>query len=455
MATPSMHKLPDELLTHIMCLALPCFESDDHISWSATASNVHSYLGTLLFVCKLWNALALSTPCLWTLAYWGGRNGEHTRTEEETAAWFTTFLYRSKCLPIHVMIDYPPPDTYYNRVRDDIHAKEWPGSKRVVKDALLMHSHRIQSFYWSYPDLDLWPHEATWNLLRSLCLVQSLELGGIQVRMDSLDYLRIVSCPGFILPCIPSPVYTASLRKFSLVSSQYQAFQGILSQHPLDELILSYCGYHGVSPLPSCASKVQFEGFDFRNACNIFAANTVHLSAVVRDIFHDFPTFGNLVTLDISFFFTVEDNIPVSPTLLIAHTPALRAFSYRGWVMWQQMRDLFFQLGGGMDWEVSRLAKVAPALELLRFVDIFAIDEVDDLEHAPWTGPEDLRVLLERRPHLKVELASVNFPNATPWRVYAPVAQEMPERLKARETTESDFKRATGPAVWDLANAVW
>lgn len=450
---PSIHMLPDELLSHIMCLALPYFESDDHISWSTTASNVHTYLGSLLFVCKLWNALALSTPRLWTLAYWGGHDGSHT--EEETATWFITFLSRSRGLPTHVMIDHPESYAYISRMWYGIEAKNSPNPRRAVKDALLLHSGRIQSLFWSYPEVELWPHGATWSILRSLCAVRFLELDSVQDRMDSLAYLQIKECPVFIQSCIPSPVYTSSLKKFQLQASHYGAFQELLLQCGLEEMILFDCDFYDVSTSPSCAPRIQFEGSHFREACDIFAANTIHLSAVVRDALIDFPIFGNLVTLDVSFLFIVQDELPVSPLVLISDAPALRAFSYRGSVTWQHMRDLFAKLGGEVDGEAASSARVAPSLAFLRLLDIYTTDEDDGLEGATATGPEQLRVLLERRPHLKVEFASVNLPDFMSRRVYLPVAKEMPERLVVRKTSALDFKRATGPAVWALADAGW
>lgn len=147
-----IHRIPNEILLHILWLGLPPFGEELPMRWDEFHRGsflVRPYLVRIQLVCKLWRTLCISTPRFWTMVTWTDndwvRCGEYN-AEPATKSLnaFRLFLSRSKTLPIHVYLDSP---YFWLTLYEEDNEGHIRSVSCAVSSELSCHAERVQSLY--------------------------------------------------------------------------------------------------------------------------------------------------------------------------------------------------------------------------------------------------------------------------------------------------------------------
>lgn len=162
--------LPPELLAEIQTHSLPLHSSlsaQTEVYFEALQNHSIHSLGRLRLVCRLWDAVAVSTPNLWRIVTCHESEG---RSAEVAFNMFQTYLQRSASVPIWVSIDLR--DTFVDPRQSDASENQFPTDEitQRVHTLLVQHHSRIEAFSWAGRGKPLWQLDSTWDAIKCLAI---------------------------------------------------------------------------------------------------------------------------------------------------------------------------------------------------------------------------------------------------------------------------------------------
>lgn len=439
----NINALPSELISHILYLGVPIFETDWFSANNCTVFAIRSYLLRILLVCRLWKDTALSTPSLWIFCYWGSLDWQRDGLDIHQS--LRSHLERSKSLPIWVVLDCLDEfDEESRQVAIDAIA--------TLRGILPMHRHRIHALVSKWPSPLTLPLGGPLDALRILWItrgstssaeidpvagLQTLAIRDHQYLGSGRDYLR--------------GLQTKTIQNIHLVGGYYATYHDLIKNCPgLESLSFRSCVFEHAPEDPIRIQRVQFIGtvMTFLPFAKIYFTSVEHLDITLeKDSMsrydYSFPTLYALVSLRFKFFGKTSLSLGVLSDML-AHSPALRYLEVNAHEIATPQADLYTeltsQLGGDEDSppesppssssnaEEHEVKLRAPSLQFLR------VGAIQDGERSLGAGGS-LRSLLLVRPLLRIQFVFIRNCSIYTLNEHLEVHKEFPDQIEVREDT--------------------
>lgn len=452
-----IHRLPNEVLSHIMCLGMPpsiVLGDSSRVPSPQPALQLRAYLSNIIYVCRLWHLLAISTPGLWTMLYY-----DPTQDQGWFMNSFLTFLARSKNLPIFVHLE-----------NNDFRRRGFQTTTRmsIISEAIRQHSQRIESLVLVNAYQLLWPKHARLDALKALDITigpDELPFPEDMHLVSSIAIRAKYSHNSSIDSLFRSWLSPSALKAVTLSHCTWVDYQDILQQcSDLEQLALCACIFptRVREELVSLrAHRVRFEGdrYEFGVSSMIYAANVVHLEVAVQynlgekrdddddddDEYIDSQYlhtegFHKMLSFEVDFsprWHPIElQELGYDLERVLGSATSLRVFRYRGRLDLGRFEQVLWDF-----WSNNPALLPAPALRHMQFITPFVLEPQPTFalgSASPKDGELDalalLRRLLSDRPLLSVDIAA----ELTRLDKYRVLETEFPGRVLLREPSESD-----------------
>lgn len=418
--------LPNELISHILCLGLPHFETNWLFTQFDTAIAIRSYRLRILLVCRVWTNIAMSTPLLWTFFFW--RWVDWQRDRSEALPILRSHLERSRNLRMWILLDDP---TWYDEGR---RGASLPDFKEVVYER----RDCIHALALRYPKgLEGWPYTE------------------LSDPMPHLQILSIYTGSGTLFEDAPRNIKTKQIRDLELAACDYMDYYDLIEKCvELQCLSLRNCTFNLQPLLPVSVQRVQFFGHieAVYDSASIYAQAVVHFEVELLRYDNGYrfgdtvlPTFSNLASVRVRL--PREGHLTVIVDLL-ARSPMLRYVEilldeetinvehlYGAFMKkqgWDELRTHDSSEPHSDDTDTSSREPQAPLLRFLR-IGVVCYHGCDPTMH----DLSVLKSLLLLRPLLQMQFMLLNGSSAKLYDEHMEICKEFPgrvEMLKIEET---------------------
>ncbi|KAF8320352.1 hypothetical protein DL93DRAFT_2152867 [Clavulina sp. PMI_390] len=345
--------LPPELLSHILHLGLPNFESEWRFTLAKTIIPTRKYLLKVLLVCRLWNEVAISTPILWRFCYWGALDWH--RSDEGCIAPFYAYLNRSKECPIWVFLDGVDPTEEAGSER------AWAQRSSDLGQALVGHCPRIYALAVTRPAARTWEDQAPLSSLRHFWISpEEFEAAYLPTipHVENISIHDDAESQGS-LPASGYITASSTVKRLELFSSDYAIWNQFIRHCPsLEHLTLVKCIIHNIDPVPPTVHSILFRGdrAEFNHSAALFAhcVRSLHLilqgptitTPTDAEIVGPLPILPFLTSLHLQFFAQdwlafeeLLENAPALQVIKVSAGPrALNATNFLTLPLWLRQR---------------------------------------------------------------------------------------------------------------------